>query len=47
MKESAPLGTTTTDDAGSFTFADVSRGSLNILVVIPQHLVRILGSFSV
>jgi hypothetical protein len=47
LKEGTPIGTTTTDDAGAFTFTDVSRGSLNILVAIPQRSVRILGSFSV
>jgi hypothetical protein len=47
MKEGVPISTTTTDDDGAFTFIDVSRGSVNILVVSPQHLQRILGSFSV
>jgi hypothetical protein len=47
MKEAVPISTATTDDAGAFTFTDVSRGALNILVAIPQHLVRILGAFTV
>ena len=47
MKEGTPIVTTTTDDAGAFTFTDITRGALNILVTVPPHLVRILGSFSV
>ena len=43
MKEGIPISTTTSDSVGMFKFNNVSRGSLNILVVIPQHFLRILG----
>jgi len=46
MKDGMPLGSTTSDSSGIFKFSDVPRGSLNILVVIPQHSLRILGAFS-
>ncbi len=46
LKDGMPVGSTTSDSSGTFKFSDVSRGSLNILVVIPQHSLRILGSFS-
>jgi hypothetical protein len=47
MKDGTPLDTTTSDAAGAFKFSDVSRGSLNILVVIPKRSLRILGAFSI
>jgi len=46
LKDGMPLSSTTSDSSGTFKFSDVPRGSLNILVVIPQHSLRILGSFS-
>ena len=47
MKESMPIIRTVSDSFGIFTFSDVYRGSLNILVVLPQYLSRILGAFSI
>jgi len=46
MKDGMPLGSTTSDSSGTFKFSDVPRGSLNILVVLPHHSLRILGAFS-
>jgi hypothetical protein len=45
MKEGMEITTTISDSLGAFKFSDVPRGSLNILVVIPQHLSRLLGAF--
>jgi hypothetical protein len=45
MKESMTISTGISDNLGSFKFSDIPHGSLNILVVIPQHLSRILGAF--
>lgn len=47
MKDSMAISTTKSDRMGVFKFSDVSRGSLNILVTIPQHSLRILGAFSI
>jgi hypothetical protein len=47
MKESIPIMRTITDTLGFFKFDPVSRGSLNILVLLPQYLSRILGAFSI
>ena len=46
MKESMLIGITQTDAVGMFKFRDVPRGSLNMLVTIPQHRSRILAPFS-
>ena len=46
MREGVPITTALSDSVGVFTFSDVPRGSLNILVVIPQCLSRILGALS-
>ena len=47
MKESLPITTVVSDSLGTFKFSDLFHGSFNILVVIPQHLSRILGAFSI
>jgi hypothetical protein len=47
MKEAMPVTMTKSDNLGIFKFTDVLRGSLNILVVIPQYFSRILGAFSI
>ena len=47
MKESTAISATASDNVGAFKFIDVPRGSLNILVIIPQNSVRILGSFTI
>jgi hypothetical protein len=46
MREGVSLAAADTDDDGIFEFGQVPVGSLNILVSIPDHLVRILGGFS-
>ena len=46
MREGMPLTTVISDNVGVFKFNDIPRGSLNILVVIPQCLSRILGTLS-
>jgi len=46
MREGMPITTAMSDSVGVFKFNDVPRGSLNILVVIPQSLSRILGTLS-
>jgi hypothetical protein len=46
LREGMPITTAITDNVGVFKFTDVPRGSLNILVVIPQSLSRILGALS-
>src|SRR2546425_303736 len=47
MKESMPITTVISDSLGTFKFSNISTGSFNILVVIPQHHSRILGAFSI
>ena len=47
MKEGMPITTTMSDAVGVFGFDDVPRGPLNILVVLPQYLARVLGTLSV
>jgi hypothetical protein len=47
MKEAMTLTMTKSDSLGVFKFTDVVRGSLNILVIIPQYFSRILGAFSI
>ena len=47
MKESMPITTVVSDSLGTFKFSNIYHGSFNILVVIPQHLSRILGAFSI
>ena len=45
MKESMQIATTMSDSLGIFKFSNLSLGALNILVVVPQHSLRILGGF--
>jgi hypothetical protein len=45
LLEAIPLDTTISDSLGVFEFLDVPEGSLNILVLIPNHSARIFGSF--
>jgi len=45
LKQSMTIRTGMSDNLGTFKFTDVPHGSLNILVVIPQYLSRILGAF--
>lgn len=47
MTEGMPLDNATSDSAGFFKFPDAPRGPLNILVIIPQRLSRILGTVSI
>jgi len=47
MKETMPTATAVSDSHGVFEFSDCPRGSLHILVVIPQSFSRILGAFSI
>ena len=47
MKEGNPVNMTTSDGVGVFKFTDVPLGSLIILVIIPRHLMRILGGFAI
>jgi hypothetical protein len=47
MRHSTPIMTVTSDSTGIFKLTGVPHGPLNILVVIPQHLARILGTFSI
>ena len=46
MRESVSLAAADTDDDGIFEFGQVPAGSLNVLIIIPEHSVRILGGFS-
>jgi hypothetical protein len=45
MKESTQIATTMSDSRGIFKFSNAPGGSLNILVVIRQYSLRILGGF--
>jgi hypothetical protein len=45
MKEGMPVCTARSDDFGMFKCSDISRGSLNILITLPQYLKRIFGAF--
>ena len=47
MREGMPITTAMSDSVGIFKFSDIPRGSLTILVVIPQCLSRILGTLSI
>ena len=47
MKENVVLNTATSDNLGSFKFSGVPTGSLNVLVVISDHFLRIFGNFSI
>lgn len=45
MKESMQIATTVSDSLGIFKFSNLSWGALNVLVVVPQYSLRILGGF--
>ncbi len=45
MRDNIPITSTTTDNAGTFRFAAIGRGALNIQVVIRADSSRILGAF--
>jgi hypothetical protein len=47
LKQSMPITTVISDSLGAFKFSNVPHGTFNILVVIPQHLARVLGTFSI
>jgi hypothetical protein len=47
LREATPISRAISDKLGMFEFLDVPRGSLNILVMLPQHSSRIFGSFSI
>ena len=47
MIEGMLLTETKSDSTGLFRFTDITAGQFNLLVVIPQHLSRILGAFSI
>jgi len=45
MKESMQIASTVSDSLGIFKFSNLSWGALNVLVVVPQYSLRILGGF--
>ena len=45
MRDNIPITSTTTDATGTFRFAAIGRGALNIQVVIRADSSRILGAF--
>jgi hypothetical protein len=47
IKGGMTLDTTTSDSVGTFKFGAVPRGSLDILILIPQYLERILGALTI
>jgi hypothetical protein len=47
MREAVPITRAVSDSLGVFEFINVPRGSLNILVPLPQHASRIFGTFSI
>jgi hypothetical protein len=47
MREGTAIATTVSDGSGLFEFSSVPAGSLNLVVLIPQHHLRILGTFSI
>ena len=47
LREAVPISRAISDRLGMFEFLDAPRGSLNILVMLPQHSSRIFGSFSI
>ncbi len=47
MKESMLITVARSDSVGAFEFRNVPSGTLNILVVIPQTMTRILGTFPI
>jgi hypothetical protein len=47
MREGTAIATTVSDGNGVFEFSSAPAGLLNFLVLIPQHHLRILGTFSI
>ena len=47
MREGTAIATTVSDGNGLFEFSSVPAASLNLVVLIPQHHLRILGTFSI
>ena len=47
MREGTAIATTVSDRNGVFEFSSVPAGPLNLLVVIPQRHLLILGAFSI
>jgi hypothetical protein len=47
MREGTAIAITVSDGNGLFEFSSVPAGSLNLVVLIPQHHLRILGTFSI
>jgi hypothetical protein len=47
MRDGTYLSHAPSDSAGTFKFPDVVRGTVNIVVAIPQSSLRILGAFTV
>ena len=47
MREGTAIAATVSDRNGVFEFSSVPAGPLNLLVVIPQRHLRILGAFSI
>jgi hypothetical protein len=45
MRDNIPITSTTSDATGTFRFAAIGRGALNIQVVIRADSSRILGAF--
>ena len=47
LRDAILVARTVSDGCGVFEFTNVPAGFLNILVGIPQHLLQILGTFSI
>jgi hypothetical protein len=47
MREAMPINNVLSDSLGVFEFPNAPRGSLNLLIMIPQRSVRIFGGFSI
>jgi hypothetical protein len=47
LREGTAIATTVSDANGVFEFSSVPAGPLNLLVIVPQRQLRILGAFSI
>lgn len=47
LKDTMSMDATTSDETGVFTFNSAPRGSLNILIIVPERKFRIVAPFSV
>jgi hypothetical protein len=47
LREGTAIATTVSDANGIFEFSSVPAGPLNLLVIMPQRRIRILGAFSI